>query len=114
MSALKLRGASHLSFILKVNGEILPAMPDDEEFSAQELEDFVAGPPEVICETAEGFLLFHNKESRSRNLALNDLATSVYPQPSDKFVRVYGRAFLAHPDHVPSYWKKQPPGRRSA
>ena len=106
MNPTRFRPDPNLSFIIKVNGEIVPAMPDDAEFSIQELRDYVAGPPEFLCETRDGFLQFHNKESRNRNLGLNEAATALYPQPPDKIIRVYGRVFLAHPAHVAPYWRK--------
>jgi len=59
-------GLINLSFIIQTNGEIVPAMPDDEEFSPQQIRDYVAGPPEVVCQTHDGFFLFHNKEGKRR------------------------------------------------
>lgn len=38
-------------------------MPVEEEFSIQQIRDPVAGRPEVICETREGFLLFRNRDA---------------------------------------------------
>lgn len=97
---------SFLSFIIKTTGEILPAMPDDEEFSVQQLRDYVAGPPEVLCETRDGYLLFHNREGQQRQLPLNPLATSVYAECAPDSAAVTGRVFLAHPDHVPACWRR--------
>lgn len=47
--------SGRLSFIIKAGGEIIPAMPDDEEFSPQQIRDFVAGPPELLGPTHDGF-----------------------------------------------------------
>ena len=60
--------SNNLSFIIKTTGEIIPAMPDDEQFSQSQLRDYVAGPPEVVCKTRDGFFLFHNKEGKARGL----------------------------------------------
>ena len=96
--------ATNLSFIIKTSGEILPAMPDDEEFSLQQIRDYVAVPPEVLCQTRDGYLLFHNREGNTLGLPVNPLASSVYseyaPRPSD----ITGRVFLAHPDHIAPFW----------
>ena len=97
--------ASFLSFILKATGEVLAAMPDDEEFSVQQLRDYVAGPPEVLCETGDGYLLFHNRNGRQQ-LPVNLLASSICAQYAPHQPSVTGRAFLAHPDHVPAFWRR--------
>jgi hypothetical protein len=47
----------NLSFIIKTSGEIVPAMPDDEEFSPQQIRDYVAGPPELFCDARQKFRL---------------------------------------------------------
>ena len=97
--------ASFLSFILKPTGEVLAAMPDDEEFSLQQLRDYVAGPPEVLCETVEGYLLFHNRNGHPP-LPVNWLASSICTEYAPHQPSVTGRAFLAHPDHVPAFWRR--------
>lgn len=97
--------ASFLSFILKPTGEVLAAMPDDEEFSLQQLRDYVAGPPEVLCETADGYLLFHNRNGKP-TLPVNPLASSIYAEYAPYSPNVTGRAFLAHPDHVAIFWRR--------
>src|SRR5678815_6194095 len=67
-----------LSFVIRTNGEIVPTMPDDEEFSASQIGAYVAGTPEVVGETHDGFLLFQSKEGTERGLPVNELATSMY------------------------------------
>ena len=98
--------AANLSFIIKTTGEILAAMPDDDEFSPQQIRDYVAGPPEVLCRTRDGFVLFHNCEGQSKGLPLNPLASSLYREHSRAPEQITGRVFLAHPDHIPQYWLK--------
>jgi hypothetical protein len=95
-----------LSFIIKTTGEVIPAMPDEEEFSIQQIRDHVAGRPEVICETCDGFLLFRNRDASIEGLPVNPLATSVYAKYAQRPCPVSGRVFLAHPDHVPLYWRR--------
>ena len=95
------------SFIINPGGEGIPAMPHEEEFSVQQIRDHIAGDPEVICETCDGFLLFRNRDATSGGLPLNPLATSVYNKYARRPCRVYGSAFLAHPDHIPAYWRKK-------
>jgi hypothetical protein len=95
----------NLSFIIKTTGEIVPAMPDDEEFSPSQLRDYVAGPPEVVCKTHDGFFLFHNKEGKARGLPVNELATAMYLSGKQKKEGVVGRVLVAHPDHIPAFWK---------
>jgi hypothetical protein len=102
---MNLDQANNLSFIIKTTGEIVPAMPDDEQFSQSQLRDYVAGPPEVVCKTRDGFFLFHNKEGKARGLPANELATSMYLSGEQKTKGVVGRVLVAHPDHIPAFWK---------
>lgn len=95
-----------LSFIIQTTGEVVPAMPDEEEFSVQQIRDHVAGHPEVLCETCDGFLLFRNRDASTQGLPFNPLATSVYTKYARRPCPVCGRVFLVHPDHVPSYWRR--------
>ncbi|MFY9673424.1 MAG: hypothetical protein WAK13_03185 [Terriglobales bacterium] len=95
----------NLSFIIRTNGEIVPAMPDDDEFSPQQIRDYVAGPPELFCQTHDGFFLFHNKEGKQRGLPANELATAMYLKPRQHEGSLLGRVLVAHPDHIASYWK---------
>jgi hypothetical protein len=37
---VKLNPQDNLSYIIRVNGEWVPAMPDDEEFSSQQIRDY--------------------------------------------------------------------------
>jgi hypothetical protein len=67
-----------LSFLIKPSGEVVPAMPDEKEFSVEQIRDQVAGYPELICETCDGFLLFRDRDASTKGLPLNALATSVY------------------------------------
>ena len=96
-----------LSFIINPSGEVIPAMPHEEEFSVQQIRDHIAGHPEVLCETCDGFLLFRNRDANSKGLPLNPLATSVYNKYARRPCAVNGRVFLAHPDHVPAYWRRK-------
>jgi len=101
----KSTGLINLSFIIKTNGEIVPAMPDDDEFSPQQIRDYVAGTPELFCETHDGFYLFHNKEGKAKGLPPNELAAAMYlrcPQQPNSLV---GKVFVAHPTHIAAYWK---------
>ena len=103
---MQLDRSTNLSFIVKTSGEILPLMPDDEEFSLQQIRDYVAGPPEVLCETRDGYLLFHNREAVANRQPVNPLASSVFSEHTSRRDDVAGRAFLAHPDHIPPYWAR--------
>lgn len=94
------------SFIIKTNGEVIRAMPDSEEFSVGQIRDFVAGRPQVICETCDGFLLFCNRDAGTEGLPVNPLATIVYTKYARRPCAVSGRVFLAHPEHVPAYWRR--------
>ena len=97
---------SFFSFIIKTSGEVIPAMPDEEEFSIQQIRDHVAGRPEVICETREGFLLFRNRDASTEGFNVNALATAVYAEYSGEPFPVIGRVFVAHPDHIPPFWRR--------
>ena len=105
MNLTQSKESFNLSFIIKTTGEIVPAMPDDGEFSPQEIQDYVAGPPEVFCETSDGFFLFHNKEGRDRGLPPNELANAMYLKPPRTPGSLVGRVFVAHPAHIAAYWK---------
>jgi hypothetical protein len=96
----------NLSYIIRSDGEFVPAMPDDGEFSIQEIRDYVAGPPEVLCFTPDGYALFHNRDAKLKGLALNGAATSLQVGASGTCDSVLGRAFLAHPAHIPAFWKQ--------
>jgi hypothetical protein len=94
-----------LSFIIKPSGEVIPAMPHEEEFSLEQIRDHIAGHPEVICETCDGFLLFRNRDAHAHRLPVNALATSVYAKYARRPCGLSGSVFLAHPDHVPRRWR---------
>lgn len=96
-----------LSFLIKPTGEVVPAMPHEEEFSAQQIWDQVDGYPELICETCDGFLLFRDRDASAKGLPFNPLATSVYMKYARRPSPVNGRVFLAHPDHVAPYWRRK-------
>lgn len=83
-----------LSFLIKPSGEVVPAMPHEEEFSAQQIWDQVAGYPELICETCDGFLLFRDRDASAKGLPFNPLATSVYMKYARRPSPVNGRVFL--------------------
>lgn len=83
-------------------------MPDDEEFSIQQLRVAVAGCPELICFTADGYALFSDRERTAKQLPLNQVATCLWRESSpESCVAILGRAFLAHPHHIPAYWKSR-------
>jgi hypothetical protein len=105
MNTERAEGLITLSFIIKTSGEIVPAMPDDEEFSPQQIRDYVAGPPEVFCQTHDGFFLFHNKEGQQRGLPPNELAEAMYLKPPRRAGSLVGKVFVAHPAHIAAYWK---------
>ena len=93
-----------LSFIIETSGQIVPTTPDGNEFSLRQIRDYVAGPPELLCQTNDGFFLFHNKEAKAWGLPANPLATAMYrrlPQADS----LLGRVFAAHPDHIAAYLK---------
>ena len=94
----------NLSYIIRINGEWVPAMPDDEEFSVQQIRDYVAGPPQVTCLTPDGYTLFQNTEGVSKGLEVNETGTSIC-HASGLSATVRGRVFLAHPAHIPGSWK---------
>jgi hypothetical protein len=96
-----------LSFVIKPSGEVVAAMPHEEEFSVQQIRDQVAGYAEPICETSDGFLLFRNRDASTKKLPLNALATSIYGKYAERSCEVNGFAFLAHPAHVAPYWRRR-------
>jgi hypothetical protein len=96
-----------LSFLIKPSGEVVPAMPHEEEFSVQQIRDHVAGYPELICETCDGFLLFRDRDAVAKRLPVNPLATCLYSKYAQRPCPVNGVAFLAHPDHVAPYWRRR-------
>ena len=96
-----------LSFLIRPNGEVISTMPHEEEFSIEQIRDHVAGQPEVICETSDGFLLFRNRDAGTKGLPVNPLATCVYTKYARQSSPVNGLVFLAHPDHVPAYWRRK-------
>ena len=95
-----------LSFMIRSNGEIVPMMPDDEEFSAQQIRDYVAGPPEVVGETPDGFILFQNKDGKNLGLPLNEIATHMGGESAAQAGGIVGRVFVAHPDHIAPFWRR--------
>ena len=98
--------APWLSYMIRSNGERVAFMPADEEFSISELHDAVAGTPEVACFTSEGYALFHNQDAASQSLPVNEDATCLLHQVSPlDHRRIFGRVFLAHPAHIPSFWR---------
>jgi len=94
-----------LSFIIRVSGEIVAAMPDEEEFSPQQIRDFVAGTPELLCQTHDGFCFFQNRNGKERGLPLNTLATRMFVRTTNRSESLLGRILLAHSDHIAAYWK---------
>ena len=97
----------NLSYIININGQIVGAMPDDGEFSLQEISDFVAGSPETICETPDGFVLIHNRNGRQNGLPINQVATALHFSWARRQVNILGRVFLAHPDHIPAHCRQR-------
>ena len=96
-----------LSFIIRPTGEVIAAMPHEEEFSVQQIREHVVGHPEVICETCEGFLLFCNRDANTAELPVNSLATSVCAKYRGGPCAVKGHVFAAHPKHVAPYWRRK-------
>ncbi|MGB9491518.1 MAG: hypothetical protein WCA92_13730 [Terriglobales bacterium] len=103
---LNIQSSNNLSFIIEPSGEIVPAAPEEEVFSPQQIRDYVAGPPELVCQTHDGFFLFRNKEGKARGLPPNELATSMYLRPFWQ-EGLLGRIFVAHPAHIDDFWKKK-------
>jgi hypothetical protein len=93
--------------MIRTNGEIVPTMPDDEEFSAQQIRDYVAGTPEVVGETQDGFIVFQSAEAKDHGLPVNELATGMCANPPEAACVLLGRVLLAHPDHVAPYWRRR-------
>lgn len=96
-----------LSFLIEPSGEVIPTMPHEEEFSVEQIRDHVVGRPEVICETCDGFLLFRDRDAGTKGRPVNGLASSVYTKYAGHPCPVNGRVFLAHPDHVPAFWRRR-------
>jgi hypothetical protein len=94
-----------LSFMIRSSGDIVPTMPDDEEFSIQQIRDYVAGTPEVLGQTHDGYLLFQSKEGREK-APKNEFASAMYSQMAQSGGGLFGRVFLAHPAHVAPYWRQ--------
>jgi len=95
--------AKNLSFIIKATGEIVPTIPEGNEFSPEQIRDYVAGPPELFCRTHDGFFLFHNKEAQVRGLPRNGFATALYLMPARRTDSLLGSVLVAHPDHIAAY-----------
>ena len=104
---MKLNLQDNLSYMIRVNGEWVPAMPAGEEFSPQQIRDYVAGPPWVICSTPDGYTLFQNLDAASKGLPVNEDGTLICTA-SGVSDSVRGRVFLAHPAHIPAFWKTLP------
>ena len=96
---------TNLSFIIRTDGEIVPAVPDGEEFSPEQICRYVAGPPELVCRTHDGFLLFHNKEAKARGLEPNGLATAMYLRRRQAG-ELAGCVFVTNQEHIPASWKR--------
>jgi hypothetical protein len=97
---------NNLSYIIRTDGEFVPAMPDDDQFSPEQITDHVGGPPEVVCFTPEGYALFRNRDAKSSALPRNDAATLLQQSVSGSD-DILGRALLAHPNHIPAFWKSR-------
>jgi hypothetical protein len=74
-------------------------------FQPQEIRDYVAGPPEIACFTPDGYTLFQNSDASLTGLPVNEVATSLRRAATDIADSIRGRVFLAHPAHIPAYWK---------
>lgn len=94
-----------LSFIIEASGQIVPVLPDGNEFSPRHMHEYLAGPPELLCLTHNGFFLFRNKEAQAHGLPVNELATAMYLKPSQTLDHLVGRVFVAHPDHIAAYMR---------
>lgn len=92
--------------MIRPDGECVAFMPDEEEVSIRQLRDAVAGTPELVCFTSDGYALFRNKEAEIKQLPLNRAATDLWHDAAPGVgENVLGRAFVAHPEHIPAFWK---------
>ena len=103
---MKLHLPDFRSYMIRTNGECIAFMPAEEEFSIQQLRDAVAGTPEPVCFTADGYALFRDKDGESKQLSVNPVATSLWHEAAPgESENILGRVFVAHPGHIPAYWK---------
>ncbi len=103
---MRLHLPDSLSYMIRTDGECIAFMPDDEEFSIRQLHDAVAGVPELVCFTAEGYALFRCRDAKANQLPVNQIATEIWHQAvPGQTESIVGRVFLAHPDHIPTYWR---------
>ena len=94
-----------LSFIINPSGEVVSATPHEQKFSVQQIRDCVAGYPELVCETCDGFLLFRDRDASTKGLPVNPLASFIYTKYARRPCSVNGLVFLVHPGHVAPYWR---------
>ena len=103
---MRLHLPDFLSYLIRTNGECVAFMPAEEEFSIRQLRDAVAGAPEPICFTREGYALFRDKDGESKKLPLNPVATALWHESAPgESNDILGRVFVAHPGHIPAYWR---------
>lgn len=86
---------------------MLAFVPEQEEFSIRHLHEAVAGIPELVCFSADGYTLFRSTHAKGSQLPANKTATEIWRQADpDRTQTICGRAFLAHPSHIPTYWRE--------
>jgi len=68
---MRLHLADFRSYMIRTNGECIAFMPAEEEFSIQQLRDAVAGTPEPVCFTADGYALFRDRDGEAKELSVN-------------------------------------------
>ena len=97
-----------LSYLIKADGQWVAFMPDEEEFSSHHIGDVVHGIPDLVCFTKDGYALFRNRDGEALQLPGNADATALWHEAwGERPGTIFGRAFLAHPRHIPRAWKKQ-------
>ena len=96
------------SYLIKTDGHWVAFMPDDEEFSSRQIADAVQGIPDLVCFTKDGYALFRNRDAETLKFPRNPDATALCSEPSGEHSgAILGRAFLAHPHHIPEVWKRE-------
>ena len=100
--------SDYLSYLVKSDGQWVAFMPDEEEFSSRQIGDVVHGIPDLVCFTKDGYALFRNQDGEGLGLPSNPEATALWREASGGWLGgIFGRAFLAHPRHIPAAWKTQ-------
>ena len=96
-----------LSYLIRPEGESVAFVPAEDEFSIKQLQDAVGALPELVCFTSEGYSLFRDRDGESKKLAVNEIATAIWRDAvRDRTEMIFGPVFLAHPAHIPAYWRQ--------